>query len=84
MKMMRHTASPSAIDYLVEHAEEYPQAQACDLGLVPDRLLDDPEGLGEFVAQAAEANGCADGVYVVNGFVFRIALGVVEVLVASP
>jgi hypothetical protein len=84
LKMMRHTASPSAIDYLVEHAEDYPRAQVCDLGLVPNRLLDDTEGLGEFVAQTAETNGCADGAYVVNGNVFRVEMGVVEVLVPGP
>jgi hypothetical protein len=84
MRVMRHVASPQSIDYLVAHAEDYPQAQVCDLGMVPDRLLDDHAGLGDFVLAAAQASGCSDGVYVVNGFLFRISLGVVQELSVSP
>jgi hypothetical protein len=84
MSIMRHVASPSAIEYLVAHAEDYPRAQVCDLGLAPDRLLADQEGLGQFVLAAAQANGCPDGVYVVNRFLFRISMGVVQELVVSP
>ena len=83
MMILRHTASPSSIDYLIEHAEDYPRAQACDLGMVPDRLLADIEGLGQFVLDTAAANGCADGVYVVNEMLFRIELGSVEVLTGA-
>lgn len=83
MMILRHTASPSSIDYLIEHAEDYPRAQACDLGMVPDRLLGDAEGLGQFVLETATTNGCADGVYVVNEMLFRIDMGSVEVLVGS-
>jgi hypothetical protein len=84
MSIVRHTASPSAIDYLVEHAEDYPRAQICDLGLVPDRLLDDRAGLGQFVLETAQANGCADGVYIVNGFLYRITAGTLEILEVHP
>jgi len=84
LHIVRHTASPSAIEYLVEHADDYPRAQVCDLGMVPDRLLADREGLGQFVLETAAANDCADGVYVVNGFLYRITEGALEILEVHP
>jgi hypothetical protein len=83
LRINRHVASPSSIDYLVAHAEDYPRAQVCDLGMVPDWLLFDSESLSQYVLETATTNNCADGVYVVNQMLFRISMGTVEKIIVS-
>jgi hypothetical protein len=36
------------------------------------------------VLETAAANDCADGVYVVNGFLYRITEGALEILEVHP
>ena len=76
----RHVASPSAVDFLVANAEKFPRAQVCDLGNVPDSILDQPDALAAFIASESQQRGCPSGVYVVNGFLFRVADGQAEIL----
>jgi hypothetical protein len=76
----RHVASPSAVDFLVANAEKFPRAQVCDLGNVPNSILEQAEALAEFVEVEASLRGCPEGVYVVNEFLFRVDEGRTEIL----
>jgi hypothetical protein len=65
-RLPRHVASPSAVDFLVERADNFPAAQVCDLGEMPDALFGDAEGMADFVAESAARQACPDGVYVLH------------------
>jgi len=85
-RLPRHIASPSAVDYLVANAEQFPRAQQCDFGEVADAILAEAEMLGGYVGTQSSSLGCPDGVYVIESplsldvFLFRVAAGQAEIL----
>jgi len=74
-RLPRHVASPLAVDFLVEEAEKFPTAAVCDLGNVPDVLINDPPAMAAFIVEAAARQGCPNGVYIVADLLVSVVDG---------
>jgi len=72
VRMPRHVASPSAIEFLVAQVDQFPQSQTCHLANLPEAAGEDTAVLVSTIADSAKASGCASGVYIVGGDVFRV------------
>jgi hypothetical protein len=69
----RIAARPVTIQYLVDHKEEFPAAQACRLGPLDQSRIKDEEYLAAQIQAAVQGGACPGGVYAVNGQIFDAA-----------
>ena len=67
----RIAARPVTIQYLVDHKEEFPAAQACRLGPLDRSRMEDEEYLAAQIQAAVHSGACPGGVYAVNGQIFE-------------
>jgi len=68
----RIVATQSAIDYLVEHKQTFPQAQVCSLGSLEVSKVADPDFLTKRIAALTQEGKCPYGIYVLQGFIFNV------------
>lgn len=74
----RITASPSMTNYIIENKDLIPTALTCQLGPLEIDQVQDPELLRSLIQAAIASGGCTEGVYHVEGQIFRAEDGQVE------
>lgn len=72
LRMPRHVAAPSSINFLVERSEQFPAAQECVLKGIPVDAVGDREQLAGYIGESAAQAGCPSGDYIVGGYAFRV------------
>jgi hypothetical protein len=68
--LMRIAARPVTIQYLVDHKNEFPAAEACRLGPLESARLSDTEYVAGLIKLAVDSETCPIGVYQVQGNIF--------------
>jgi hypothetical protein len=75
LHMPRHVASPNAVNFLANMSEKFPQAQSCVLESIPTEARTSIEQLSTYIGNSAAKSGCPSGIYMVEGFAFRVDVG---------
>lgn len=70
--LMRIAARPVTIQYLVDHKDEFPTAEACRLGPLDAVRLSDTEYIASQIQIAVKSESCPAGVYAVEGQIFDV------------
>ena len=79
-KIPRIAARPVTIQYLLDHADDFPAADSCQLGPIDPFRLSDAAYLSEQIKLAVNAEVCPPGVYVVNNRIFDADLPAVPLI----
>jgi hypothetical protein len=80
----RIVATQEAIDYLAENEDQFPRALRCDLGRYPAEAFESPSNLREAVLQGRSAGECPNGIYALEGILFKVEGSNAEQLMAGP
>ena len=70
MKIPRIAMPPEAVEYLVEHQEEFPTTVSCSVGPLDAEQVDDQDYLQEAIRASIEHESCPKGVYILKGYNF--------------
>ena len=68
----RIVATQSAIDYLVVHKQDFPQAQVCSLGSLEVSKVTNPDFLAKRIEALTQEGKCPYGIYVLQGYIFNV------------
>ena len=71
----RLTAGVQMIQTVVESKDQFPTAQSCTLGPLPEAQQSDVTLIGQLIDQAIASANCPKGIYNVNGIVFNASEG---------
>ncbi len=81
----RIVANADALELLVENKDRFPVAGQCILGRVEKSRANDTDTISGMILAAYQAGNCPEGVYALNGRLFRLAGGIVsEIIVPEP
>ncbi len=61
---------PEIVPYLVEHKEEFPAAQTCELGPLDESRIADTAYIAAAIDESIASGACPAGVYVVQGIAY--------------
>lgn len=73
-KIPRIAARPVTIQYLLDHADDFPAADSCRLGNVDPLRLSDAGYLSELIKLAVNSEICPVGMFAVNGRIYNAYL----------
>ena len=76
----RITASPYMTNYIIENKDLIPTALTCQLGPLEIEKAQDPEMLRSLIQAAIASGSCTEGVYHIEGQIFRAIDGKVELV----
>ena len=82
-RVPRIVANAAGIQVVTDPKSPVIAAGSCQLGPVDPARTEDPAYLQELVAAAAE-NNCVDGLYVVEGRLFRLKDGQAQEILKTP
>jgi hypothetical protein len=77
-RVQRITASDSMIQFIIDHKDEVPSAKTCKVGPLDETLSSDVETLRSAIAGSISNGSCPEGIYNINGMIFKATAGVVE------
>lgn len=66
----RIAARPVTIQYLLDHKDDFPAAEVCQLGPLDPARLTYKDYIAAQIESAVASNTCPPGVYTVNGWIF--------------
>jgi len=69
-KILRITASNSMVQYIIDHEDEIPSAQTCQVGPIDEQMAGDSQTLAAAISATIRAGTCPEGIYNINGQVF--------------
>lgn len=73
--VVRITASPYFVNFIVENKDLAPTAQICDLGPLKEEQAENQDVLENLIVDAVSSQRCAEGVYHVSGYIFFVNNG---------
>ncbi|MBN2256497.1 MAG: hypothetical protein JW704_01580 [Anaerolineaceae bacterium] len=83
--MPRIVANADALELLLENKDQFPVAGQCDLGQVGISQAEDLMTVSGLMRLAIQSGDCNEGVYALNGRLFRIQAGIVEeIIIPEP
>jgi hypothetical protein len=68
--LMRIAARPVTVQYLIDHKDEFPAADSCQIGPLDPARLSDADYLAGQIKSAVNSGACPVGVFAVNGRIF--------------
>jgi hypothetical protein len=66
------------IQFIIDHKDEVPSAKTCKVGPLDETLSSDVETLRSAIAGSISHGSCPEGIYNINGMIFKATAGVVE------
>lgn len=75
MRIPRIAMPPEAVEYLVEHQNEFPTMTNCQVGPLAEEQASNPQVIGDAIQAAIASGACPAGVYVVAGENFDARAG---------
>jgi peptidoglycan/xylan/chitin deacetylase (PgdA/CDA1 family) len=79
-RIPRMVATIEAVDYLVEHRDEFPVGKTCKLGPVDENKSNDRTYLEALITEAIRAGRCPKGIYATENYVFRAQNSSIEMI----
>ncbi len=67
MRIPRIAMPPEAVEYLVEHQEEFPTMVACQVGPLDAEQVENQDYLREAIQASITSGACPQGVYIIEG-----------------
>jgi hypothetical protein len=81
----RIVANANALELLVENKDQFPVAGQCTLGRVERSQSNDTQRITGMILTAFQTGNCPEGVYALNGRLFRLTGGTVtEIIIPEP
>jgi hypothetical protein len=81
----RIVANADALALLVENKDQFPVAGQCTLGRVENSQSNDTQTITGMILATFQAGNCSEGVYALNGRLFRLTGGTVsEIIIPEP
>ena len=81
----RIVANADSLELLLENKDQFPVAGQCTLGRVEITQSNDTQTIMALILAANQAGDCTEGVYALNGRLFRLAGGTVsEIIIPEP